>query len=113
AARGGARERGGQERVAGAAPSRGEWREVPPVALSGAEPRQVGETQRDQRARNREHDEERLGIECVPGRGAETVTEVVDEDDLAGKSALDPVLRSRRLLKRVRRASRRGGGVKL
>ena len=91
--------------VAAARAARAQQREVAAVALDRAERGQVGEAERDERAGHGEHDVERLRVERVAGGAVEAVGEVVDEHDLAGQRALDPVAEPRRLLQRVRRAA--------
>ena len=65
--------------------------EVVAVAIDGPERGQEGEPERDDRARDGEHDVQRLGVQRVAGGGVELVGEVVDELDLAGQRSLDPV----------------------
>ena len=66
-------DRGEQDRVAATCAAGAQQREVAPVALDGPERGQVGKPERDERARNGEHDVERLGVERVAGGGVEAV----------------------------------------
>ena len=102
-----------QSEVAAARAARTKKGEVAAVALGGAEGGEIGEAERDERAGDGEHDVERLGVERVAGGAVEAVGEVVDEDDLAGKRALDAVAHLRRLLKARARASGQRGRVDL
>src|SRR5581483_4074068 len=94
-----ARER---QQVAPTGAARTQQRKRPPVALRRPQRGEVREPERDERPGHGEHDVERLGIERVAGRCAQVVAQVVDEHDLAGKRALDPVADLRRLPERAR-----------
>ena len=87
---------------AGRAPC-SQQRELAPVALDGPQRRDVGEAEADERSGESEHDVQRLCVQRVPGGGVQLVGEVVDELDLPGERALDPVDRLQRPGVRLRR----------
>ena len=60
-----------------------------------------------------EHDVERLGVQSIAGGRGQLVREVVDEHDLAGQGALDPVSDRRRLAECVRGTARQRAHVDL
>ena len=66
-------------------------REVATIALDRPQRGQVGQSERDQRARNGEHDVERLGVERVAGRGGELVVRLSTNCTWPGSDAFDPV----------------------
>ena len=68
-----------------------EQRQVAAVALARSQSGEVGDTEGDQCAGDRQQQEQGLGVERVAGGGVERVGEVVDELDLARQRALNPV----------------------
>src|SRR5436305_32618 len=83
------------------------------VAVDRTERRQVGQAERQQRARDSEHDEKRLRVEGVAGGRFEPFGEVVDELDLAGQAAFDRVADLARLLEGLARRPGEAGAVEL
>ena len=83
------------------------------VTLDRAEGRQIGETKRQQRARDREHDEKRLRVERIARRRFQPFGEVVDELDLAGEAAFERVANLAGTLEGFARRAAEAGAVNL
>ena len=81
---------GEREQVASSRAAGPQQRQLLRVPLDRPERGQVGEREPDQRARKREHDVQRVGIERVAGGGVQRVGQVVDELHLPGQRALRP-----------------------
>ena len=79
------------EQVARARSTSAQQGQVAAIALAGPQCREVGDAEGDQGAGHCEQQKEGLGVERIPGSAVERIGEVVDELDLAGEVALDPV----------------------
>jgi hypothetical protein len=84
-----------------------------PVAIDGAQGRQIGEAERQQRPGHGEHDEQRLRVERIAGGGFEPFGEVVDELDLARQAAFDRVADLAGVLEGAARRPGEAGAVEL
>ena len=70
------------EQTATRRPTRTQKRQIAAVTLDGTERSEIRETERDERARKRQHDVERLRVERIARSAREAVREVVHERDL-------------------------------